>query len=57
MPASRHLWGQNSQPWEFVLIDDKVRKKWFAERYGAAMETRFGIPRDTEKRDHDRMNA
>ena len=33
--------GQNLQPWKFVLVSDPDRKKWFAERYAAAIESRF----------------
>ncbi len=33
--------GQNTQPWKFVLISDSERKKWFAERYIQAIESRF----------------
>jgi len=36
--------GQNLQPWAFVLVSDPERKKWFADRYAAAMESRFGLP-------------
>lgn len=42
--------GQNLQPWAFVLIEDSEKKKWFTDRYAAAMETRFGLPVDPEKR-------
>ena len=42
--------GQNTQPWKFVLVSQPERKQWFAERYAAAMETRFGLPRDVSKR-------
>ena len=41
--------GMNSQPWAFVVIHDPEGKKWFAERYKAAIESRFGavaIPDD-----------
>ena len=34
--------GQNTQPWKFVLISEPEKKKWFAERYTAAIESRFG---------------
>ena len=34
--------GMNSQPWAFVVIQDPEGKKWFAERYKAAIESRFG---------------
>lgn len=36
--------GQNLQPWAFVLIQEPGKKKWFADRYAAAMESRFGLP-------------
>jgi len=42
--------GQNTQPWRFVLVADPQRKKWFAERYALAMETRFALPRDPSLR-------
>lgn len=42
--------GQNTQPWKFVLVSQYERKRWFAERYAEAMETRFGLPRDASKR-------
>jgi nitroreductase len=42
--------GQNTQPWKFVLVSQPDRKKWFAERYAEAMESRFGLPRDASKR-------
>ena len=42
--------GMNSQPWKFVLVADPERKKWFAERYARAMESRFGAPIDPAKR-------
>lgn len=42
--------GQNTQPWKFVLVRDPERKQWFASRYANAMETRFGLPIDPEKR-------
>ncbi len=34
--------GQNTQPWKFVVIREPDAKKWFAERYTAAIESRFG---------------
>jgi nitroreductase len=34
--------GQNTQPWKFVVISDPERKAWFAERYKAAIISRFG---------------
>ena len=38
--------GQNLQPWEFVLVDDAEAKRWFADRYRDAMDSRFGLPRE-----------
>ncbi len=34
--------GMNSQPWSFLVIRQAEHKKWFADRYKAAMESRFG---------------
>ena len=34
--------GMNSQPWSFLVIRKPADKRWFAERYKAAIETRFG---------------
>ena len=34
--------GQNTQPWKFMVISDPERKAWFAERYKAAIISRFG---------------
>ena len=42
--------GQNTQPWKFVLVSASEPKAWFADRYAAAMEDRFGLSRDSEKR-------
>ena len=42
--------GQNLQPWAFVVIGDPERKQWFAERYAAAMESRFGLMTDPARR-------
>ncbi len=42
--------GQNLQPWAFILVADPERKQWFAERYGQAMETHFGLPREPAAR-------
>ena len=42
--------GQNLQPWAFVVIGDADRKKWFAERYAAAMESRLGSRIDPARR-------
>ncbi len=38
--------GQNTQPWRFVVVEEPERKRWFAERYAHAMESRFGIARE-----------
>ena len=35
--------GQNLQPWKFVLLQSPEKKRWFAERYAQAMDTRFGL--------------
>ena len=42
--------GMNLQPWAFVLIQDETRKAWFAERYTAAIESRFKLSRDAIER-------
>jgi nitroreductase len=34
--------GMNSQPWAFVAIRGSDGRAWFAERYKAAIESRFG---------------
>ncbi len=34
--------GMNSQPWSFLVLEDSANKKWFADRYKAAIESRFG---------------
>lgn len=34
--------GMNSQPWAFLLIRDAEAKRWFADHYTAAIESRFG---------------
>ena len=34
--------GMNTQPWSFVVIREPEGKQWFAERYKAAIESRFG---------------
>jgi nitroreductase len=34
--------GQNTQPWKFVAITEPEAKGWFAERYRAAILSRFG---------------
>jgi nitroreductase len=43
--------GMNTQPWKFVVIEDPERKRWFAERYGQAIESRMpAMPADPAKR-------
>jgi nitroreductase len=34
--------GMNTQPWAFLVVRDPDGKRWFAERYAAAIQTRFG---------------
>jgi nitroreductase len=34
--------GMNTQPWSFLVIRKSDDKAWFAERYRAAIESRFG---------------
>ena len=34
--------GMNTQPWAFLVIRAADGKKWFAERYKAAIQSRFG---------------
>jgi len=34
--------GQNTQPWSFLVLKKEDSKRWFADRYRAAMEQRFG---------------
>ena len=34
--------GMNSQPWSFLVLRKSDDKQWFAERYKAAIESRFG---------------
>ena len=34
--------GMNTQPWSFLVIRKPEDKLWFAERYKAAVESRFG---------------
>lgn len=38
--------GQNTQPWAFLAIEDPDKKRWFAERYARAIETRFAGVRE-----------
>ena len=33
--------GQNTQPWSFLVLQKPDSKAWFAERYKAAVESRF----------------
>lgn len=40
--------GQNLQPWKFVLISEPEKKKWFADNYTQAIESRFRFPRNSE---------
>lgn len=42
--------GQNLQPWKFILLTEAENKTWFAQHYAHAMESRFGLARDAEKR-------
>jgi len=49
--------GQNTQPWKFVLVGDPDRKKWFAERYAAAFESRFGLKANPAERGEYRTNG
>ena len=41
--------GQNKQPWSFLVIQDAAGREWFAERYKAAIESRFGAVRVPER--------
>ena len=34
--------GMNSQPWSFLVLRKPEDKQWFADRYKAAIESRFG---------------
>ncbi len=34
--------GMNTQPWAFLVIRDADGKTWFADRYKAAIQSRFG---------------
>ena len=34
--------GMNSQPWSFLVLQAPDDKQWFADRYKAAIESRFG---------------
>ena len=35
--------GQNTQPWSFLVIQEDEGKRWFADHYREAIETRFGV--------------
>ncbi len=35
--------GQNTQPWAFVVVEDANGRRWFAEHYKQAIESRFGV--------------
>jgi len=43
--------GQNTQPWSFLVLRSPENKAWFAERYKAAIESRFAgmMSMSTEK--------
>ena len=34
--------GMNTQPWRFLVLREPEGKKWFADHYRQAIETRFG---------------
>lgn len=34
--------GQNTQPWAFLVIQEQEKKQWFADKYKAAILSRFG---------------
>ena len=36
--------GMNTQPWAFVAVRDPDGRRWFADRYREAIESRFGGP-------------
>ncbi|MCS5583892.1 MAG: nitroreductase family protein [Pseudomonadales bacterium] len=48
--------GQNLQPWEFVLMDDPEKKRWFADHYREAMHTRFGISPDDIRKGENKLS-
>ena len=48
--------GQNTQPWKFVLISEPSKKKWFAERYAAAIESRFPGARERKDKPKDKVH-
>ena len=33
--------GQNTQPWAFLVLQEAANKRWFGDRYRAAIESRF----------------
>lgn len=39
--------GMNTQPWAFVVLREAGGKKWFADHYKAAIESRFGAINNT----------
>ena len=43
--------GMNTQPWAFLVLRDGQAKRWFADRYKAAIESRFGGIVDTREGD------
>ncbi len=47
--------GMNSQPWSFLVIRKPDDKRWFAERYKAAIEKRFGGPVRVKENDDSPM--
>jgi nitroreductase len=47
--------GMNSQPWSFLVIRKPDDKLWFAERYKAAVEKRFGGPLRVKENDDSPM--
>lgn len=34
--------GMNTQPWAFLVVRDAERRQWFADRYKAGIQARFG---------------
>ena len=43
--------GMNTQPWAFVVVQEKAGKAFLAERYRRAMEDRFGSPVEVKERE------
>jgi len=37
--------GQNTQPWAFLVIQEAAGRRWFADHYREAIESRFGPPK------------